>query len=89
MAPRHSFFELAGNVPSWLVWVKVALVISILALSYVWKELRVLRNYALVFEVLWLALKVAAWQAAQHDFEICQVTWLHFHHVIYSSNFLI
>ena len=53
--PDILFYELTGNVPIWLVWVKVGLVFTFIALSFLWKEIRVLRNYALVFGVLWLS----------------------------------
>lgn len=59
--PDILYYELTGNVPIWLAWVKVGLVFTFIALSLLWKEIRVLRNYALVFGVLWLSFKVQIW----------------------------
>ena len=54
--PEILFYEITGRVSAW--WVKVGLVFSFIALSMVWKEIYVLRNYALVFGVMWLAIKL-------------------------------
>lgn len=59
--PDIFFHELTGNVPNWLGWMKVGLVLTFIALSFLWKEIRVLRNYALVFGALWLSLKLHSW----------------------------
>ena len=40
---------------------KGGLVFSFIALSFLWKEIRVLRNYALVFGVLWLSFMGLSW----------------------------
>ncbi len=59
--PNILFYKLTGNVPIWLGWVKVGLVFTFIALSFLWKEIRVLRNYALLFGVMGLAVKAESW----------------------------
>ena len=54
-------YELTENVPVWLGWLKVGLVLTFVAVSFLWKEIRVLRNCALVYGVLWLSFKVQSW----------------------------
>ena len=59
--PDILYYEITGNVPIWLGWVKVGLVFTFIALSFLWKEIRALRNYALVIGVLWLLYKMEPW----------------------------
>jgi len=59
--PDILYYELTGNVPFWLVWGKVGLIFTFIVLSLLWKEIRILRNYALLFGVMWLSFKVFGW----------------------------
>ena len=59
--PNILYYEFTGNVPSWLVWAKVGLVVTFIALSFLWKDIGGLRKYALVFGVLLLSQEVWFW----------------------------
>jgi len=59
--PNILYCELTGNVPIWLGWLKVGLVFTFIALSLLWQEIRVLRNYAWVIGVLWLSFELFFW----------------------------
>lgn len=47
--------ELTGNVPGWLFWSKVGLLLVLAAVSLAWQALRPLRDYLLILLVILLA----------------------------------
>ena len=53
--------ESTGQVPEWLYWVQLALLGVMIGLSFVWKLLSALRQFFIVFFVLYLAEKVFVW----------------------------
>lgn len=54
---------LLGQVPEWLVWIKVGLLGLLFGLCLIWKAVQRLWQYALVLLVLYIALGGSAWLA--------------------------
>jgi membrane protease YdiL (CAAX protease family) len=84
--PDVFFYEWIGDIPGWLVWVKLGTLAAFLTLCCFWKEVRSLWQLALVIGVFYLAdiLKLAIWNATWfknlmgtrlHIFSSSQVLW--------------
>jgi CAAX protease family protein len=55
--PDILFTELTGGVPPWLVWAKAVLLAGSIGLTFIWSEIRPLRNYWLLLLALTLLQK--------------------------------
>ncbi|MBN1954689.1 MAG: hypothetical protein JW900_06515, partial [Anaerolineae bacterium] len=50
--------SLGGTIPPWLIWAKAGFLAAFLVLTLVWKAIRPLWQYAVVFLVLFLSLSL-------------------------------
>jgi membrane protease YdiL (CAAX protease family) len=64
--PDIVFYEWIGDIPNWLVWVKLGILAAFLILCYFWKEIHSLWQLALILCVFYFAniLKLTIWNAA-------------------------
>lgn len=53
--------ELVGPVPPWLLWSKLVLLAALAVASLFWRTLRPLRNYFLLFLVIYATTAASAW----------------------------
>lgn len=76
--PNAIWQALIGAPPAWLFWVKIGLLLALVASSIWWNPLRVIRNFFLLLMVLMLALygmDALRSAAAYHQWEN-QVGWI-------------
>ena len=59
--PDVIFNAFSSQIPGWLPWGKVAVIAIFFGLTFAWKRIRQLRQFAVVFLVFYLALEVSQW----------------------------
>jgi uncharacterized membrane protein AbrB (regulator of aidB expression) len=65
--PTIIWRELTGQVPDLLFWTQLALLGIMIGLCFVWKEIRGLQQYFIVFLVLYLSEWVSGRKAKLHN----------------------
>ncbi len=63
--PDILWYEFATDVPGWLLWAKIGVLALGLGSCWLWRPLRVLRPYAGIFLVFYLAYGASKWIGAQ------------------------
>jgi membrane protease YdiL (CAAX protease family) len=56
-----AWFELAGMVPLWLLWVKIGLLSALILLSWFWKPIRALRPFFVMLLVITSLMRANTW----------------------------